>query len=84
MDHSFGALLAQKNDKSAKQAIYYLNRTLIGAESCYNPVKKECLALIFTIQKTRHYLVRQTLYHFKSQSSIDSYDKAKFFELQIG
>ena len=57
MDHSLGALLAQKNNEGAEQAIYYLNRSLIGAESHSNPVKKECLALVFAIQKTRHYLV---------------------------
>ena len=33
MDHSLGALLAQKNDEGAEQAIYYLSKTLIGAES---------------------------------------------------
>jgi len=51
MDYSLGVLLAQKNDEGAKQSINYLNRTLIGAESRYNLVKKECLALIFAIQK---------------------------------
>jgi len=49
MDHSLGVLLAQKNEEGAKQAIYYLSRTLIGAESRYNPVKKEYLALVFAI-----------------------------------
>jgi len=62
MDHSLRALLAQKNDDSHEQAIYYLSRTLIGAKSHYNPIKKECLALIFAIQKTRHYLVCQTIH----------------------
>jgi len=38
MDHSLSALLAQKDDDGHKQAIYYLNRTLIGAESYYNPI----------------------------------------------
>ena len=33
MDHSLDALLAQKNDEGCEQAIYYLSRTLIGAES---------------------------------------------------
>jgi len=60
MDHSLGALLAQKNNEGAKQVIYYLKRTLIGAESHYNPVEKECLTLIFAIQKMQHYLVGQT------------------------
>jgi len=62
MDHSLGALLAQKNDDSHEQAIYYLSRTLIGAESQYNPIEKEYLALVFAIQKTRHYLVGQTIH----------------------
>ena len=53
MDHSLGTLLAQKDDNGHEQAIYYLSRTLIGAESLYNPIEKECLTLVFAIQKTR-------------------------------
>jgi len=62
MDHSLGPLLAQKDDDSHEQAIYYLSRTLIGAESRYNPIEKECLALVFAILKTRHYLIGQTIH----------------------
>ena len=62
MDHSLGALLAQKDDNGHEQVIYYLSRTLIGAESRYNPIQKECLALVFAIQKTRYYLVSQTIH----------------------
>jgi len=36
MDHSLGALLTEKNDEGYEHAIYYLSRTLIGAESRYN------------------------------------------------
>jgi len=49
MDHSLGVLLAQKNDEGDEQPIYYFSRTLIGVESRYNPVEKECLMLIFAI-----------------------------------
>jgi len=62
MDRSLSALLAQKNDEGVKQAIYYLSRILIETESRYNPIKKEYLALIFAIQKTRHYLIGQTIH----------------------
>jgi len=48
-DHSLGALLAQKDDGGREQAINYLSRTLIGAESRYNPIEKECLAFAFVI-----------------------------------
>ena len=57
MDHSLGILLAQKNDEG-----WDLRRTLIGTESLYNPVEKECLALIFVVQRIRHYLVGQTIH----------------------
>jgi len=53
VDHSRGALHAQKNDDGHEQAIYYMSRTLIGVGSRYNPIEKECLALVFAIQKTR-------------------------------
>jgi len=49
MDHPLGTLLVEKNDKGFEQAIYYLSITLIGAESLYNPVEKECLALVFAV-----------------------------------
>ena len=62
MDHSLGALLAQNNDQGQEQAIYYLSRTMIGAEHRYNPVEKECLALVFAVQKMRHYLVGQLIH----------------------
>jgi len=62
MDHSLGALLIQKNDEGTEKAIYYLSRTLIGAESHYNPVEKECIALVFVVQKMRHYLAGQTIH----------------------
>ena len=61
MDHSLGALRAQNNDQGHEQAIYYLSRTMIGAEHRYNPIEKECLALVFAVQKMRHYLVGQTI-----------------------
>src|SRR5256886_3233891 len=62
MDHSLGALLAQHNDEGYEQAIYYLSRTLLGAEHRYRSVEKECLALVFAVQKMRHYLVGQTIH----------------------
>jgi len=51
MDHSLIALLTQKDDDGHEQAIYYLRRTLMGTESRYNPIEKECLALIFAIKR---------------------------------
>lgn len=55
-----GTLLAQDNENGQEQAIYSLSRTMIKAEHKYNPMEKECLVLVFTKQKTRHYLLGQT------------------------
>ena len=62
MDHSLGALLAQNNYQGHEKAICYLSRTMIKAEHQYNPIEKECLVLVFAVQKMRHYLVRQTVH----------------------
>ena len=62
MYHSLRALLNQNNNQRHKQAIYYLSKTMIGAEHHYNPVENECLALVFVVQKMRHYLVGQTIH----------------------
>jgi hypothetical protein len=62
MDHSLGALLAQNNDQGHEYAINYLSRTMIGAEHRYNPMEKDCLALVFAVQKMRHYLGGQLIH----------------------
>lgn len=60
MEHSLGGLLAQHNRQHHEQIIYYLSRNLVGSKHRYNPVEKECLALVFMVQKMQHYLVDQT------------------------
>jgi len=77
MDHSLGTLLAQKNDEGFKQVIYYLSQTLIRVECHYNPIEEECLAFVFMIQKTRHYLVGQIIHViFRVNSLQIPHDKA--------
>ena len=63
MNHSLGDLLAQKNNEGFEQAIYYLSRTLIGGRKSLKPSReKKCLALVFAIQRTHHYLVSQSIH----------------------
>lgn len=62
LDHSLGAMLAQNNDDGKEVALYYPSRMLVGAEHRYKPVGKECLALMFAVQKLRHYLLSNTVY----------------------
>ncbi|XP_020243174.1 uncharacterized protein LOC109821396 [Asparagus officinalis] len=61
-DHALAGLLAQDDEKGYEQAVYYVSRTLSGAEPRYPLIEKECLALVFTVQKIRYYLVGQTIH----------------------
>ncbi|KAG9450571.1 hypothetical protein H6P81_010536 [Aristolochia fimbriata] len=56
-EKSLGALLAQNDDQGKERPLYYLSHTMVGAELNYSPIEKTCLALIFAIQKLRHYLL---------------------------
>jgi ribonuclease HI len=62
MPTSLGALLAQNNDDGKEVALYYLSRTLLGAECNYPDIEKICLALVFATQKLRHYMLEHTIH----------------------
>jgi len=56
------ALCAQENSKGKERPLYYLSRTLIGAKLNYTPIEKMCLALVFVVQKMRHYMQAHTVH----------------------
>ena len=60
-EKSLGALMAQENEKGKERALYYLSRTLNGAELNYSPIGKMCLALFFAIDKLEHYMQAYTV-----------------------
>ena len=57
-----GALLAQENEKGKENALYYLSRMMTPNELKYAPIEKLCLALIFAIQKLKHYFQAHTVH----------------------
>lgn len=54
---SLGSPLAQANKNGKERKLYYLSQTLLGVELKYAPIKKMCLALIFSVQELRHYML---------------------------
>ena len=58
---ALGALLAQHDDYGRERAIYYISRTLVGYELNYTPMEKACLAVVFSTQKLRHYMLSHTI-----------------------
>ncbi|KAL0446060.1 UNVERIFIED_CONTAM: hypothetical protein Slati_1733900 [Sesamum latifolium] len=59
---SAGALLEQENDEEKESALYYLSRMMTPNELKYSPIEKICLALIFAIQKLKHYFQAHTVW----------------------
>ncbi|KAM1193002.1 hypothetical protein ACFXTH_013301 [Malus domestica] len=75
-ESSVGALLAQENESQKEGALYYLSRTLTGVELNYSPIEKMCLALVFTIQKLRHYMHAYTI-HLVAKADLVKYVMSK-------
>jgi hypothetical protein len=56
IDYAVGAVLGQSNDKK-QYAISYASKTLTGPELNYAATEKELLAMVFSIEMFRSYLV---------------------------
>ncbi|CAN6583797.1 unnamed protein product [Malus baccata var. baccata] len=55
-NYALGAVLGQRKDKQP-HVIYYASRTLIDAQLNYSTMEKELLAVVFTLDKFRSYLL---------------------------
>ncbi|KAL0301971.1 UNVERIFIED_CONTAM: hypothetical protein Sradi_6473900 [Sesamum radiatum] len=71
-----GILLAWENDEGKENALYYLCRTMTPNELKYWPIEKLCLALIFSIQKLKHYFQSHKI-HLVSKANPLKYVMAK-------
>jgi len=56
------ALCVQENSEGKERALSYLSRTLVEVELNYSPIEKMCLALMFVVQKLRHYMQAHIMY----------------------
>ena len=54
-DTAIGAVLGQQ-DGQALYAIYYISKNLAPAELNYTITEKEFLAIVYSINKSRHYI----------------------------
>ena len=55
--YAIGALIAQEDAGGVEQPIYYISRALKDAETRYPRVKRACLAIVYALQRLRHYFL---------------------------
>ena len=55
-DYTIGVVLCQKRERTF-QVIYYVSRTLNDAQLNYATIEKELLAIVFSFDKFRPYLI---------------------------
>lgn len=55
-DKAVGAVLVQKDEEGEDKPISFVSRKLRGAEINYTTTEKECLAIVFAIEKFKQYV----------------------------
>ncbi|CAM8968884.1 unnamed protein product [Rhodiola kirilowii] len=68
-DYAVGAVLGQRVDKKPI-VIYYASRTLDAAQRNYSTTEKELLAVVFTLEKFRSYLLGTKVVVFSDHAAI--------------
>ena len=68
-DTTIGAVLAQEEDKKT-YVIYYISKNLSPAELNYTVTEKEFLAVIYAVNKFRHYITGYPVVLYTNHSAI--------------
>ena len=54
---AIGALIAQEDGGGVEKPIYYISRALRDVETHYPRAERVCLAIVYALQRLRHYFL---------------------------
>ncbi|CAN6723489.1 unnamed protein product [Malus baccata var. baccata] len=81
-DYAVGAVLGQRKDR-LPQVIYYASRTLNDAQLNYATTEKELLAVVFSLEKFRSYLVGAKVIVYTDHALVFQFIYVMQFSLRI-
>ena len=55
--NAIGALIAQEDGSDVEQTVYYISHALKDAETRYPKVERACEAIVYALQRLRHYFL---------------------------
>ena len=55
--YAIGALIAQEDGRGVEQPVYYISHALKDAETRYPRAERACLAIVYALQRLRHYFL---------------------------
>ena len=68
-DYAIGVVLGQKS-QHLENAIYYISKSLHGPELNYTVTEKELLAVVYALNKFRHYITRYPIFVYTNHATI--------------
>ena len=68
-DYAMGAILGQRHNKNSF-VIHYANKTLDSAHVNYSTIEKELLAVVFSLDKFRSYLIGSPIVCFTDHAAL--------------
>lgn len=67
---TLGAVLAQPRERNMDHSMYYASRNLSTAERNYTTTEREALAMVYSLQNLRHYLLGVPFKFFTHHSTL--------------
>ena len=69
-NYAIGTVVLQRDDENRERVIAYASRRLSGPESRYTTTEREALAIIFTCEKFRHFLLGRRVVVYTDHHSL--------------